>query len=545
MPAWVPGSYATRPFARGVTELATSAGELVHQDIGAWCVKGAPKVCTLTYSVYARDLSPHGLYIDDERGFINLGRALLCVRGLEDATHDVHVEVGPEFTVATTLEGPYASYREATDHPVMFARDLEVLSFDLEGASHEIALSGLGEGAVQRRFDRERFARDIERLCRETMAVFGELASERFLFLLSVVAEGYGGLEHASSTHCIVNRHFLPIEGNPRVSVGYRTLLGLLSHEYIHAWWVKRVRPRALAKADLARPTPTKLLWLFEGFTAYYDDLVLVRSRVIEPASYLDVLSHQITRVWQAPGGDVRSVEDASFDAWLFPGGIEQQNNVTVSYYAKGATIALALDLELRLCTDDAITLDDVMRVFWSTKDVLVDDARVREVVREVAPTNLDTDAFFARYVEGTEAPPILDLLREFGVDGKRRARRGLTDRGGAGGGESAPVRLGAVLQKNNTKLASVQTEGPAARAGLLVGDELVAIDKERVTTSRAASLILRYRPGDRARVDFFRDGRLREAELVFDAPRADVCELSIDKAGSVEANERRTAWLG
>ncbi len=274
--------------------------------------------------------------------------------------------------VATTLPsagaapwgfGAYraANYDELIDHPVEMA-DFLVASFEAGGATHDVAITG------KVNVDLDRLTTDLARICQWQVDLFGGARGcrapfDRYLFQVAAVGDGYGGLEHRSSTSLCCKRDELPAPGMEGVTDDYRSFLGLASHEYFHSWNVKRIKPAAFVPYDLARESYTRQLWAFEGITSYYDDLALVRCGVIDAGSYLELLGQTITGVLRTPGRHVQSVADSSFDAWIkFYRRDENAPNAVVSYYAKGALVALALDLTLR---DAGASLDDLMRLLW------------------------------------------------------------------------------------------------------------------------------------------------------------------------------------
>jgi predicted metalloprotease with PDZ domain len=549
LPTWIPGTYAIRDFARDVTRVQARGGDdelsITKTDKSRWRIEHAPATVTVSYRVYARDLTPHGLYLDEDHAFISPARAFMAVEGALDAPITVKLVAPVGFNAATTLrrEGDLyaaADYHELIDHPLKLGA-LERVPFDVLGARHEWVSTGGW------RVDTGRLAGDLQAICEETCRLFdSDAPADPYLFLASLVGEGYGGLEHKDSTHVIASRHNLPRPGDDRVTDGYRTLLGLLSHEYIHAWWVKRVRPTALVRPDLTREVPTRLLWLFEGFTAYYDDLVLVRSGVIEEASYLELLARQITRVLQAPGRHERSIEEASFDAWmLLFRAPEHAPNATVSYYAKGATVALALDLEIRKRSENHRSLDDVVRSFWGGRDVPVDEGAFVALASDAA--GFDLSDFAARYISGTEDPPVDALLDDFAVKWTLRGRRALVDRGGAYArdGDLEPVHLGASLANSYApKILTVYEHTAAWRAGLASGDVLVALDGQKVTRGNVFRLLGRFQPGDETELHVFRDDQLRALKLRFDEPAPDAVYLRSEDGADADRLIRREHWL-
>ena len=213
--------------------------------------------------------------------------------------------------------------------------------------THEFVVAGAWPG-----FDGARLLADARRICEAQVAFWhgrGKPPLSRYVFLLNAVDDGYGGLEHRASTALLCARRQLPRQGVSESSDGYVTLLGLISHEYFHTWNVKRLKPRDFERIDFSRENYTRLLWFFEGFTSYYDDLLLLRAGLIDAPRYLRLLAKTVSGVLATPGRRQQSVAESSFDAWIkYYRSDENTPNATISYYAKGSLVALALDLSLR-----------------------------------------------------------------------------------------------------------------------------------------------------------------------------------------------------
>ncbi len=563
LPSWIPGSYLMREFARHVVHLEAMADgrpvKTTKLNKHTWRSEPCTAPLTLRYEIYAWDFSVRTAHLDQTHGFFNGTSLFLKPRGREAAPCLVELlpprgDVRGEWRVATTLPaqqvdetgfGHYraANYEELIDHPVEMG-DFTLGTFEVDGIPHEIAITG------RHRADLERICRDLEIICSHHVALFGELpAMERYLFLLTVTGEGYGGLEHRSSTALICSRHDLPRPGDDRISEGYRAFLGLCSHEYFHLWNVKRIRPAAFSGCSLEEEAYTRQLWAFEGITSYYDDLALRRSGLLSVESYLELLGQTITRVWRGAGRFRQSVAESSFDAWIkFYRQDENSPNTIVSYYAKGALIALALDLTIRLQSDGRRSLDDLMRTLWTkygkTGKGVPEGAIEREAER-IADTDLRS--FFSRHLYGTEDPPLESLLARFGVAFHLRPADSDSDKGGRPATRQRPrTVLGARFrdQRGMPQITTVFEGGAAQRAGLAAGDLLCAIDHQRVTPDNLERLLEHYFPGERITVHAFRYDELMCFDVTLQEAPADTCFLALLDSDPV-AVERRLAWLG
>jgi predicted metalloprotease with PDZ domain len=558
LPTWIPGSYLVREFARHFVQVRASAGgaplAVGKIDKSTWQTAPATGSITVVAQVYAFDLSVRAAYLDDTRAYFNGPSVFLLPEGREDAPCIVEIE-RPEgaayaaWRVATTLPrddapdrgfGTYraADYDELLDHPVEMG-EFAWAAFDVRGVPHEIAITGRHDA------DLPRLARDLSRICDWQIALFGEAPFDRYLFQVTAVGDGYGGLEHRSSTSLLCRRDELPHPSSDKIDDDYLTFLGLASHEYFHAWNVKRIKPAAFVPYDLTREAYTRQLWAFEGFTSYYDDLALVRSGVIEPARYLELLGRTVTSVERGPGRHVQSVADSSFDAWIkFYRQDENAPNAVVSYYAKGALVGCALDLVLR--RDGNTSLDDLMRALWQRygqPGTGVPEEAIPRLASELA--GRDLAPFFARYVDGTEDPPLRELLADFGVRLHMRPSAGTKDRGGKPASGSAPRCTLGVRFGPDQRLAAVLRDGPAARAGLAGHDVLVAVDGLKATPERIAAALSRHAPGETVEVHAFRRDELRRFAVTLDAAPDDTSYLTLDPAASPQAEARRHAWLG
>jgi predicted metalloprotease with PDZ domain len=560
LPAWIPGSYMIREFARNIVQLrAESAGipvEAKKIDKHSWHVEPCCGPLTLHYEVYAWDLSVRAAHLDHTHGFFNGTSVFLRVVGQEDLPHIVDIRRSEDehctgWRIATSLPelkarrygfGTYiaADYDELIDHPVEMGL-FELTTFRAHGVPHDIVITGMVPN-----LDMARLATDLKKVCEAQIALFeprtNRAPMERYVFMTLAVGEGYGGLEHRASTALICSRADLPVKGRKDTSEGYRTYLGLCSHEYFHTWNVKRIKPAVFAPYDLQEENYTSLLWLFEGFTSYYDDLMLVRSGLVDEGTYLGMLAKSINSVLRGSGRTKQSVAESSFDAWVkYYRQDENAPNAIVSYYAKGSLIGLALDLTIRAETNGRKSLDDVMRALWkrygrdfysthAKSGMGVTEAEVEALFDEV--TGLKLKRFFERHVRGTDDPPFAKLLTPFGITASD-ARK------------DAKASLGARTSRegNDCKLANVYEGGAAHRAGLSAGDLLVAINGIRVTATNLDNLLTRYRIGDLLQIHAFRRDELMQFTAVLAADGAPQLSLSAQLKPVGEAR-RRAAWL-
>jgi predicted metalloprotease with PDZ domain len=569
LPVWIPGSYLVREFARHFVEVRAEAGgrpvAIGKEAKDTWRAARCAGPLTVVAHVYAFDLSVRGAYLDATRGYFNGALVFLCPEGRTSAPCEVEIVAPsparqPPWRIATTLpragatEGGFGTYRardydELIDHPVEMA-PFALVSFEAGGVRHDVAVTGRIDA------DLDRIARDLARVCQWQIDLFagaegGRAPFDRYLFQVVATGEGYGGLEHRSSTSLLCRRNELPVPGAQHVTDGYRNFLGLASHEYFHAWNVKRIKPVAFTPYDLAHENYTRQLWAFEGITSYYDDLALLRSSVIEPSSYLELLGRAITTVLRTPGRHRQSLSESSFDAWIkYYRADENTPNAVISYYAKGSLVALALDLTLRRAGS---SLDALMRALWQrygATDVGVPEDAIAKLAGELAGRGLGD--FFDRYVHGTEDPPLSDLLAGFGVALHVRAAAGDDDRGGrpgkAHGTPGGPARcwLGAkIAVAAEPKVHHVYRGGPAERAGLAGGDILIAIDGLRASAESVRRLLERHRPRETLTVHAFRRDELIVTQLTLESAPLDTCWLTMPATIDADVRARRDAWLG
>jgi predicted metalloprotease with PDZ domain len=554
LPAWLPGSYMIREFAKNIVTLRATQGtrkvSLIKQDKHTWRSGKLSGDASLEVvaEIYAWDLSVRCAHLDQTHGFFNGTQMFLSVAGREHLPHEIELKkpVGEEFAawrVATTLNaargtakqggfGVYtaADYDELVDHPFEMGT-FKLLKFSAAGVPHQVAVTG------RTRFDDKRLCADLKKICEWQIEFFGGKAPfKNYLFLVMAVGEGYGGLEHRSSTALLCSRNDLPVPGAKSIDERYRGFLGLCSHEYFHSWNVKRIKPARFLPYDLRAEGYTSLLWVFEGFTSYYDDIALVRSGLISQADYLGMLAKTIAGVERNSGRNKQSVAESSFDAWIkYYRQDENSPNAIVSYYTKGSLVAAGLDLTIRAATQGKRSLDDVMLHLWTEYAQAgrgVAEGEMPAIVE--AATGVNVSREIASWVEGTSDVPFEKLLKPYGIAVERK-------RGNLLSGLGIKTRA----EGTALKLANVLDGGSAQRAGLSAGDELVAIDGLRVTGSNLESLLLRYDKGNILEVSYFRRDELMATPMRFEPPCMDECALVRAPGATTAVTKLRNDWLG
>ena len=478
LPVWIPGSYLVREFAKNLQGLKARQGKrelpLTQLDKHRWQISCSPdQPLVLRYAICAYDASVRTAWLDGSRGFFNGTSLCLRVHGHEEQRHTLEIAstaATAQWSVATGLKalqidkrgfGLYtaAGYDELVDCPVEMGM-FWIGRFTACGVPHRFVVAGAAPS-----FDGKRLLADTRKICETAIRFWhdeGQAPHKNYLFMLNAVADGYGGLEHRNSTALICGRRDLPRLDEARPGEGYTTLLGLISHEYFHTWNVKRMRPAEFASYDYAHENYTELLWFFEGFTSYYDDLLLRRAGLIDDATYLKLIAKAINQVLQTPGRQVQTVAQASFDAWVkYYRQDENTPNATVSYYTKGSLVALCLDLTLR--REGKTTLDAVMRALWKRCDGgPMAEADLRAVLAELAGRSFDTE--LQQWVHSTQELPLQELLAAHGVSLQAEAPQ-------------LAQRLGLrVTENHSVQIKTVLRASPAEAAGMAAGDEWLGL---------------------------------------------------------------------
>ena len=484
LPVWIPGSYLVREFSKNLQQLQAKQGRrsasIIQRDKCTWdiaCKEGQPLV--LSYEVYAFDNSVRTAWLDSQRGFFNGTSLCLRVHGQEEQAHRLQLQAvknQADWQAATGLApvktdkrgfGLYQAdnYDELADCPVEMGAFWRG-SFTACGIPHHFVVSGALPS-----FDGARLLADTQKICEAAIRFWhgqGKQAGNKaphqsYLFMLNAVHDGYGGLEHRNSTALICNRVDLPRQTSPRTNDGYTTLLGLISHEYFHTWNVKQLRPDAFARYNYTQENYTTLLWFFEGFTSYFDDILLRHAGLIDNATYIKLLGKTITQVQQTPGRHVQTVAQASFDAWVkYYRQDENTPNATVSYYTKGALVALCLDLTLR---QEGHTLQAVMRGLW--KRCKAGPMREQDLLAELQTVSgRNWQKEIQAWVHSTADLPLRDVLTSQGIEVHAEIA-------------SMAQRLGLRVSETggSVQIKAVLRSSAAEAAGLAAGDEWLGME--------------------------------------------------------------------
>ena len=501
LPVWLAGSYMVREFSKHLqcvgASQGTQAAAIAQVSKNTWSVACNPKkALTVHYQVYAFDASVRTAWLCSQRGFFNATSLCLRVHGQDEVAQQIDIQAPTRalrggskatpwslFTGLAPLVvdgngfGSYtaADYDELADCPVEMGHVGSTHwmgAFEAGGIRHRFVISGALAST-----DCARMLADTKTICEAIIGLWdarGKPPMRSYGFFLNAVDDGYGGLEHRNSTALICKRADLPRLGGANPSDGYTTLLGLISHEYFHTWNVKRLRPFEMARYDFEREQYTELLWFFEGFTSYYDDLMLRRAGLIDDATYLGLLQKTLRGVLQGPGRGVQTVAESSFNAWIKSYRQDENSvNAIVSYYTKGSLVALCFDLTLR--AEGRTTLDLVMRALWQRcKGGPMREADFAQCLADLGGRSFAQE--LQDWVHSTSELPVERLLSLAGVAIKPEDAP-LTQRLGLRVNASEPLRIRQVIAGS-----------PAMAAGFAAGDEWVCVTVEAPPTSAAAS---------------------------------------------------------
>lgn len=535
LPVWRPGRYDVLDSAGGVRDVQAQDGQGRSLKIGkidksTWRVDVSTErngTVRVSYRVYCNELGSRTRHVDDTHAFLSGSSVFFYVPSRRNEQIHVHIEAPAEWKVASGLESMPSALRTllAANYDVLVDSPIEVglhdmIEFEVQGKLHQIVIWGEAD------YDAEELKTDFAKIVQAQAEIFGQMPYERYVFLTHVGSGMGGGTEHLNSTIMQTRRAALEDES------AYKRFLGLVSHEFFHTWNVKQLRPAGIQQYDYARENYTKLLWVCEGTTSYYDDLTRARTGLLKTDDYTKRLAGAVGSMRDRPGTYVQSLEESSFDAWIkFNTSTPDSVNSTVSFYSNGAMVSLALDMELRHRTENRVTLDTLMRKMYE-RFPLGGGGYVPQDLVEVASElcGADLDPFFAKYVRGTGVPDFESLLQTVGLEltfkrtvkGDEAQDNDETDKDDAPAAPAEPA-LKAYIGLNlssGTGGASVRTvlaDGPAYDIGILPGDEIVALSGRRLRASELDSRLKKLAPGDVVTLHVMRRDELRVFEVTLD----------------------------
>jgi len=534
MPVWTPGSYLVREFARQVDDVVVTddrgtAVPVVKVDKNTWsAVPRRDGALTIAYTVYAHEFSVRTSHLDSDHGLLNGTSVFMYAVDAKNEPGTLSLTLPEGWNAYTGLATDDAgafrfdSYDHLVDCPLELGQP-QVSEFRVDGVPHQLVVCGPGF------LDQAALQDDLVRLIPAAAHVFGGgLPYDRYVFILHLTDRGGGGLEHRNSAVMTMPR-FLPEPTRARARI-----MGLFSHEYFHAWNVKRLHPAVLGPFDYSREVYTHHLWLMEGGTTYYAELLPVRAGLWPVRDLLKALGQQIHADLGRPGRWHQSVAESSWDAWIKGYRPDAHSpNATVSYYARGALVSLLLDLALRRATADRVSLDTLLQELWRRYPEGFPESAPETVAEELGGPELG--AFFRDAVYRAGDLPF-DLLETVGLCYQEEAA-----------GKTAPPfsGLSTEVQDGRLVITGVQAASPAERAGLAPGDEMIAWDGIRLEPSRFASQVAVFPANQTVVVHRFRRGVLGTAALTLGAP--------VNATGTVEpvaeptAAQRRAfaSWCG
>jgi predicted metalloprotease with PDZ domain len=544
LPTWTPGSYLIREFARHLSRVeakdATNSAPLTCRKVAKnrFVVLDTERVerIRVAYRVYAHELTVRTADVTEDHAFWNHACVLLWPVGGDDREARITLDLPANWEVATALpHAPESSKAEPTrqrltllarglDHAIdspVLTGTLHRVPWTTRGIAHEAVLDGLGSIEPP-----ATLAQDLHCIVEVAADVFGlPLPYERYVFLCLFAADGHGGLEHSESTTLLFSRTSL------RSDKGYREFLALAAHELFHAWNVKRLRPVEFWRYDYEQENYTSLLWLLEGWTAYYDDLLCLRAGLLSPTDYLGIVAKSIQSLWNTPGRRQSSLQESSYDAWIrLYRPDENTRNSSLNYYAHGAIAAMCMDLEVRLATNGARCLDHVLRHLYATTYTVgrgFTEQDVWAAFEVIAGTRVAEHA--KQLVHEDLEPNLVETLARIGVKLELR--------------ETERPHLGLQFDAGATTVGSVTRDSPAHRAGLQPGDEILAIQNLRVTNSTWPDVFQAVAAvGRPLEVLFARRGAVRSTSTTPEAGQGTVT-LTLAEASDVIVT-LRNGWL-
>ncbi len=553
LPSWIVGSYCIRDFSKQIVGIRARSGgvqiPIKKLDKNHWLCQPCTHEITLEYEIYAFDLSPRTAYLSDERGFFNGSSVFLLPLGFEHLPCQVVVNYpnpaqAPlgQWACATGLKLQTTqrdtmrnaqiyraqNYQELIDSPVEMA-DFTRFEFSVKNTQHLMTLTG------QHSADIVRLSADLHTICSHHIEFFGgQIPFQQYVFLTLVRTHGYGGLEHKNSTSLICAKDELPDVNTPEMTPKYTRFLALCAHEYFHAWWIKIIKPASFHQLDLTQENYTEQLWIFEGFTSYYDELSLLRTKILSPQQYLSLFAQTVTKVQRQQGRFQQTLAQASYDTWTkFYQQDENSPNSTTSYYTKGALLAFVLDVEIRKRSHSEHSLDNVLQHCWQYyQHSGLENNTVQAVVEYI--TQSDFSQFFNDYLYDTLELPLIAAFEFVGVHCKFIHQQG----------DLADFGIQIIAKNELAVITCVLADTCAQRAGLYVGDTIISVNNQRVECQKLSAMIEAYAAGSVLKIIVSRDEMLLEIEWIVRQIEPTFCVLSVQKDADLITQNRQKQWF-
>ncbi|HJZ83452.1 MAG TPA: PDZ domain-containing protein [Pyrinomonadaceae bacterium] len=561
MPKWSPGRYAVFDFAKNVQQVkareacptgldCTMPDSMVTRvDDQTWRIalqnRHPGMSLMFSYKVFANDLSGTFSQLDAHHANFNGGCVFMYVVNHKQDPVGLSINAPKGWHIINgrtekpdQSEFQFPNWDVLIDTPTEIAPDWTDDVFRVDGKTYHVVVHSLGKDGGKR----PALVGNLEKVVRAETAMWGPPEFDAYTFLFHFANDGKSsdGMEHLTSTQIIMS-------GALADKDMLEETIDAAAHEFFHVWNVKRLRPLELGPWDFTRPANTRGLWIAEGITNYYGHLMQRRAGLWNDVRLFNEFVDQITEVENAPGSKLMSAEESSLSApFLDDAPHAQQTNLvntSVSYYAKGETIGLVLDLLIRGKTSGQASLDDVMRHLYEEFYLKSPNATYylrgrgytgedfERVVAQVA--GADMSDFFKRYVRGVETPPYEEAFAQVGLRFVRTPR--------------APVTLGITGDENeeiNFKIASLRPDSPAAVAGLQVGDIITTFGGNRFTAANFSKVLARYKPAERVQVSFLRGGKPLTTAITLGPPQLFDYRIEENPNASGDQKARRTAWL-
>lgn len=535
-PVWTPGSYLVREYAKHLQNFV--ACDLEDRPLSwhkvsknHWQVETVEvSDLVVRYRIFANELTVRTNHLDGTHGYFNGAALFFFIPGFDRQPIRIAiVPPKPTWSVVSPLPEIAPHTFLAADFDTLVDSPFEIgihrrYDFHAAGKPHSLVVWGAGNLPV------EKTVADIQRIIEVEAELFDGLPYDRYLFLLHLSGNGFGGLEHKNS--CTLNYPRFGFRHPDK----YNRFIQLVAHEFFHLWNVKRIRPKELEVFDYEVENYTPSLWFCEGTTSYYDTILPYRSGIYNAQTFLNIFSKDITRFLTTPGRKVQPLSESSWDAWIkLYRRDANSDNSQISYYLKGSMVSFLLELLIRRNTKNRRSLDDVMRQLWQQfgqEEIGFTADELQAILARVANTNLDE--FFQRYILGIEELPFEEYLHPFGLQIQSETNDSLPFLG-----------IRAATQNGKTTIEFVEAESPAQNAGIDAGDELLAFDGIRVNAEQFDERLADYRSGDTLMVGIFHQDELRTLPVTLAPPRPNRYRLvPVAQPTAIQA-ENFEGWLG